>query len=126
MFIQAGAGLRTNFNIFIQKMYQDKKNYLVPGLIEYMHVWLFWHVPISLYKDNVTAVFLYLSSLYALKMLTFLFVSGIYRYLLLGEVFLTDNMLLSVMQCISEKAYRYIYLFCKYKEIGNISFQFLT
>lgn len=25
MFIQAGAGLRTNFNIFIQKMYQDKK-----------------------------------------------------------------------------------------------------
>lgn len=59
MFIQAGAGLRTNFNIFIQKMYQDKKNYLVPGLIEYMHVWLFWHVPtsISLYKDNVTAVF---------------------------------------------------------------------
>lgn len=57
MFIQAGAGLRTNFNIFIQKMYQDKKNYLVPGLIEYMHVWLFWHVPISLYKNNVTAVF---------------------------------------------------------------------
>lgn len=57
MFIQAGAGLRTNFNIFIQKTYQDKKNYLVPGLIEYMHVWLFWHVPISLYKNNVTAVF---------------------------------------------------------------------
>lgn len=57
MFIQAGAGLRTNFNIFIQKMYQDKKSYLVPGLIEYMHVWLFWHVPISLYKNNVTAVF---------------------------------------------------------------------
>lgn len=60
MFIQAGAGLRTNFNIFIQKMYQDKKNYLVPGLIEYMHVWLFWHVPISLYKDNVTAGFFYI------------------------------------------------------------------
>lgn len=38
MFIQAGAGLRTNFNIFIQKTYQDKKNYLVPGLIKYMHV----------------------------------------------------------------------------------------
>lgn len=38
MFIQAGAGLRTNFNIFIQKMYQEKKSYLVPGLIEYMQV----------------------------------------------------------------------------------------